>query len=250
MTRGTLAEASPYSYTTESVVSIPYVNKDLNLFMDDINVALATTTAGAEIRYTLDGSEPTETSLIYEKPFNLDKTTQIKAKGFKEGFLPSRTLSIQATKAELKTPLNIQPVKNGTSYKYYEGLYHKVADIEKTPLLESGVMPEPSIKSAKQEDHFGYIFSGLINVPEDGVYTFQTRSDDGSVLVIGNEKVVDNDGSHAAIPATGTIALKKGYHAYTLSYFEDYEGEDLSWAWKTPSSKEFAPIPVTALFVK
>ncbi len=29
-------------------------------------------------------------------------TTQIKAKGFKEGFRPSRTLSITATKAELK----------------------------------------------------------------------------------------------------------------------------------------------------
>ena len=51
-----------------------------------------------------------------------------------------------------------------------------MADIEKTPLLEVGVLPEPSIKEAKQKDHFGYIFSGLINVPEDGVYIFQTRS--------------------------------------------------------------------------
>ncbi|WP_294587449.1 GH92 family glycosyl hydrolase [uncultured Bacteroides sp.] len=249
-TRGISAEASPYSYTQESVVSIPYVDRDLNLFLDKAVVTLATATVGAEIRYTLDGSEPTETSLLYEKPFELDKTTQIKAKGFKEGFRPSRALSIRATKAELKAALPVHPTQNGTSYKYFEGIYQKVADIEKTPLLGTGVLPEPSIKGAKQEDHFGYIFSGLIEVPEDGVYTFQTRSDDGSVLYMDGELVVNNDGSHAAIPATGLVALKKGFHSYQLYYFEDYEGEHLSWAWKLPSAKELAPIPTSALFVK
>lgn len=249
-TRGTSEEASPYSYTKEKVVSIPYVDRDLNLFMGNTEIVLATTTKDAEIRYTLDGSEPTETSALYEKPFGVDKTVQLKAKGFKNGFRPSSTLSIKATKAELKASLPVNPTKNGTSYKYFEGTYQKVADIEKTPLLETGVMPEPSIKGAKLEDHFGYIFSGLINVPEDGVYTFQTRSDDGSVLYIGDELVVNNDGSHAAIPATGLIALKKGYHPYKLYYFEDYEGEHLSWAWKLPSADEFAPIPASALFVK
>ena len=57
-------------------------------------------------------------------------------------------------------------------------------------------------------------------------------------------------GSHAAIPATGYIALEKGFHPYILYYFEDYEGEHLSWFWKLPSAKELAPIPTSALFVK
>ena len=140
--RGISEEASPYSYTKEKVVSIPYVDRDLNLFMDKVTVALATTTEGAELRYTLDGTEPTEKSLLYDKPFKVDMTTQIKAKGFKEGFRPSRTLSITATKAELKASLPVHPSRNGTSYKYFEGTYQKVADIEKTPLLEVGVLPE------------------------------------------------------------------------------------------------------------
>lgn len=129
--RGISEEASPYSYTKEKVVSIPYVDRDLNLFMDKVTVALATTTEGAELRYTLDGTEPTEKSLLYDKPFKVDMTTQIKAKGFKEGFRPSRTLSITATKAELKASLPVHPSRNGTSYKYFEGTYQKVADIEK-----------------------------------------------------------------------------------------------------------------------
>ena len=250
LTRGIAEESFPYSYTKENVVSIPYVDKDLNLFMDMVNVTLATATSDAEIRYTLDGSEPTEQSKLYKEPFELDQTTQIKAKGFKEGFRPSSTLSIQATKAELKAALPVHPSRNGTSYKYFEGVYRKVADMEKTPLIASGIIQEPSIKGAKQEDHFGYIFSGLIEVPEDGVYTFQTRSDDGSVLYISDELVVNNDGSHAAIPATGFIALKKGFHPYILYYFEDYEGEHLSWAWKIPSAEKLSPIPASVLFVK
>lgn len=51
-----------------------------------------------------------------------------------------------------------------------------------------------------------------------------TKSDDGSVLVIGDRKVVDNDGSHASVMATGRVALEAGLHPYTLMYFEDYEG--------------------------
>lgn len=250
MARGISAESAPYSYTKENVVSIPYVDKDLNLFMDKITVALGTATAGAEIRYTLDGSEPTQQSPLYEKPFELDKTTLIKVKGFKEGFRASHTLSMLATKAEMRPALAVHPVQAGTSYRYYEGTYQKVADMEKTPLLDTGVMPEPSIANARQEDHFGYIFSGLIEVPEDGIYTFMTSSDDGSVLYIGDEMVVNNDGSHAAIPATGAIALRKGFHPYKLYYFEDYEGESLSWAWKLPSAQELTPIPSSALYVK
>lgn len=248
--RGTQATSFPYSYTQEETASIPYVDRDLNLFMDKTTIALATATPGAEIRYTLDGTEPTETSPLFEQPFEIDRTMQIKARGFKDGFRPSSILSITATKAELKAAMNVQPTQNGCRYSYYEGTYQYVADITKSPLLEKGIMPEPSIEGAKQEDHFGYLFSGLINVPEDGVYTFQTRSDDGSVLYIDGELVVNNDGSHAAIPATGLIALKKGMHAYELQYFEDYEGEHLSWGWKTPSSNEITPIPASALFVK
>lgn len=250
MTRGVSEESAPYSYTKEKVVSIPYVDRDLNLFMDKVTVALATATAGAEIRYTLDGSEPTELSLLYEKPLELDRTMPVKAKAFKEGFRSSNTLSIVATKAEMKPALAVHPVQNGTSYKYFEGTYRKVADIERTPMVDAGIMPEPSIKEAKQEDHFGYIFSGLIEVPEDGIYTFMTRSDDGSVLYIGDEVVVNNDGSHAAIPATGAVALQKGFHTYKLYYFEDYEGEELSWAWKLPSAQDLSPIPASVLYVK
>ena len=249
--RGVTADSAPYSFTKEAVVSIPYVDKDLNLFMDSVMVNLATATAVATVHYTLDGSEPTQQSPVFNAPLVLKNTTQINAKAFKDGFQPSSTLSIQATKAVLnrgKIILDHQP-KNGTTYKYYEGHFQKVADMQQKHFVEKGIVSEPSLEKARQEDHYGFEFSGLIDVPEDGVYTFQTRSDDGSVLYIDQTLEVDNDGSHAAIPATGSIALKKGWHSYRLLYIEDYEGQHLSWAWKLPSGEKLEPIPASRLYV-
>lgn len=247
--RGTGVEAYPYSLTKGAVVSIPYTTKDLNLFMDVTEVDLGSATAGATIYYTLDGSEPDESALLYQKPFEISGSLTIKARAYKDGYTPSRMFVIEASKALMAKGINAQAKENGVNYHYYEGYYQRVDEIEKSELKERGKMSEPSIKNAREEDHFGYIFSGIIYVPEDGVYEFMTRSDDGSVLFINNTKVVDNDGSHAAVIATGRIALSKGYHPYKLLYFEDYEGEHLSWFWKKPSSEKFESVPVGNLFI-
>ncbi|MEO6358723.1 MAG: chitobiase/beta-hexosaminidase C-terminal domain-containing protein, partial [Ferruginibacter sp.] len=47
-----------------------------------VNVTLSTTTSGAVIRYTTDGSSPTPTSAIYLSPLNITVTTTIKARAF------------------------------------------------------------------------------------------------------------------------------------------------------------------------
>lgn len=243
--------AAPHSATLTPGVAIPYTTADLNLFLTEVAVPLGTTTPDARIYYTLDGSEPSEVSARYTSPLKIDRTLTLKVKAFKPGLRPSPTLSLQATKAVLREPMSVASgLTQGVSYAYYEGKFARVSEIEQGTLRAKGIMSEPSIKEALREDHYGYVFTGLIHVPEDGVYTFQTRTDDGSALYIGDAKVVDNDGSHAAVPATGMVALKKGYHPYKLFYFEDYEGQHLEWAWKLPSAADLAPIPTSELFIR
>ena len=243
--RGTDDAAAPHSLTRGEVVSIPYTTQNVSLFTDPIAVALATTTSGAEIRYTLDGSEPTETSALYAAPVPVDRSLTLKAKGFKPGAAPSRTLTLEAEKAVFRkgAPAGETAMRPGVAYSYYEGVFSCVDDIRKGKYVSSGTMPAPSIAQAPQEDHFGYIFTGSILIPERGVWEFMTKSDDGSVLMIGDRKVVDNDGSHASVMATGRVALEAGLHPYTLLYFEDYEGQDLSWGWKAPGAEGFEAIP-------
>ena len=64
-------------------------------------VTLTCAESGSEIRYTLDGRVPTETSTLYTgKSFNVFDTTQIKARAFKAGRLPSAIVSARIVRLQ------------------------------------------------------------------------------------------------------------------------------------------------------
>lgn len=66
-------------------------------FDDSILVTLACGTDGAEIHYTLDGSEPTTASSRYEAPIRLTATTTLKARAFRSDYNPSDILTATFT---------------------------------------------------------------------------------------------------------------------------------------------------------
>lgn len=54
-----------------------------------IMVSMSTTTPSGEIRYTTNGSDPTDTSTLYSTSFEVSSTTTIKARTFAAGYAPS-----------------------------------------------------------------------------------------------------------------------------------------------------------------
>ncbi len=57
---------------------------------EPFSLALSSATPGAVIRYTLDGSEPSETSgIFYSQPLTIDKTQTVRAVAYAPGFLAS-----------------------------------------------------------------------------------------------------------------------------------------------------------------
>ena len=241
---------APYSLTAEPFVSVPAVAEDLYLFKDSSPVSIICRTEGAEVRYTLDGSEPGADSPLYTGPFTLDRSARIAMRAFKDGMQPSDIAIVKAEKAvysKASYPENMQP---GCRYTYHRGIFSETADVLASPAVSRGVMERPAIEEAPDEDHFGYIFTGYIDVPEKGIYDFSLTSDDGAVLDIDGRRVVDNDGSHSAISTFGRIPLEKGLHSYRLIYLEDYEGEHLSWGWRPEKEDLFSPVPSDRLFYK
>ena len=154
-----------------------------------------------------------------------------------------------ATKAEYRAPVQLTGLRHGGRYSFHEGTFAWSEDVEKSPVKKSGVMQEPTLDLAPVEDHFGYIFTGFIDIPEDGIWSFSLTSDDGAILEIDGTLVVDNDGSHSAITTFGRIPLLKGMHPYKIIYLEDYEGQELRLAWRAEGEKRFSPIPKENLYL-
>jgi len=63
------------------------------VFREPVMVELLTRVPGAKMRYTLDGTDPTKDSPVYETPIRLEKTARVMAKAFKTGVGFSPTFS-------------------------------------------------------------------------------------------------------------------------------------------------------------
>ena len=90
-------------------------------------------------------------------------------------------------------------------------------------------------------DNVGAVFEGYLVAPADGLYTLETESDDGSLLYIGDELVVDNNGLHGMQTAGGQIGLKQGPHALRIEFFEAGGGAGLVYRWAGPGGSGVVP---------
>ena len=70
-------------------VAEPQFNPASCLFYPSTNVTITCTTEGATIRYTTDGTDPTESSPVYSGPIFIDDDTMVKARAWKNGMNPS-----------------------------------------------------------------------------------------------------------------------------------------------------------------
>jgi hypothetical protein len=81
----------------------PYLEYPSSFFKDSMRVQMHFAMQGAEIWYTLNGTEPGIADQRYESPFVLtNEKTVVKAKAFAMGYLPSETVSASFYRSGLK----------------------------------------------------------------------------------------------------------------------------------------------------
>jgi len=73
------------------VVPPPVISPGQGAYSQPVDVTLRDEEPGAVIRYTVDGSLPTSSDTVYEKPIHLTGPTILRAKAFKPGFTKSIT---------------------------------------------------------------------------------------------------------------------------------------------------------------
>ncbi len=115
--------------------------------------------------------------------------------------------------------------KGSTAYSYYEGSWTTLPDFAKLTPSATGFGPAFDLAAARRQTEYALKFDGVFRAPADGTYMFTTSSDDGSKLYVGGKQVVENDGIHPIQSTSGTVTLKKGSHAVTVTFFQG-NGED------------------------
>ena len=70
-------------------------------FSGSQTVEISCATPGAEIRYTFDGTEPTESSMLYNGSFAITNSAVVKAKAFAERMRPSETAVAEYVRAAI-----------------------------------------------------------------------------------------------------------------------------------------------------
>lgn len=142
----------------------------------------------------------------------------------------------------LREPENPSNTVNGLDYQYYQGIWNYLPDFSQMSPVKSGTIDYPGFSPITQQDNFAMQFTGFIDIPADGYYTFYLSSDDGSKLYVGDLNLINNDGLHAIAEASGRIGLKAGKHAFTVNFFEKGGDQVLTLSYDGPGiTKQLVP---------
>ena len=111
---GCSAVSDSYQYTVSSL-NLTIFPESGNYNYAQKQITMSSSETGVEIRYTLNGSEPTAQSTLYSGPISLTEPYVVKAKAFKDRYLPSSTVT-KDYKIILPVPIATPESKTYTSY--------------------------------------------------------------------------------------------------------------------------------------
>lgn len=192
---------------------------------------------GAQIRYTLDGTDPGPDTVLYRAPVTLVSSHVVKARAF-VGERASQTATGYYRLADSNAG-------NGIRYSYYEGEEWSFLPVfDSLQPVSTGTTYQfrvGDINTAQR--HFGIVFEAELQVDEGGEHKFYTYSDDGSKLFINGQEVVNNDGAHGTIERSGAINLQPGRHDIRVEYFNEAGGYWLEVMHKAPGQAKSVIMP-------
>ena len=144
-----------YPNTTVGMVEPPDIKASELRFSKPLSVTLSSKSKG-EIRYTLDGSEPDETSSLYTNPFVLTSTTVVKARVFVKNGSPSFTSTHKfnydyIVKTDFSRKPNT-PYNKNVETALFDGIEGSVDDLTRDWLGFSGKSVTTTLELAKPID--------------------------------------------------------------------------------------------------
>jgi alpha-N-acetylglucosaminidase len=249
--RTDLSEAQPVDDLVKAIRSLsaeersmvhvagePVIRTATPIFVEgDSAVVTIDAEPGAEVRYTLDGSVPVQTSVRYTGPLAFRSNQQVRARAF----MPERWNSTTSGLSVVRVGKN-----NGLNYVYYGEPVSDLSDSAWVRLEggKTGRMFDFSARpDSSRKKNYAVGYTGFLLIDTPGDYTFATESDDGSRLFVDGACVVENGGYHGTRERTGTRTLERGYHTIEVRYFQSGGASVLNVTYQGPGiAKQRLPL--------
>lgn len=241
-------------YNRMDVLGIHYRLPDLTgivenrVFLDSTVLDVKSPKADLMVHYTDNNTQPTVQSPVLNKPVTIKKSCTYKIAAFNQKGIHGDVYTSHFKKTALKPAVQVKRNFTGQNVQYYVGHFKTVKNLDSATAQSKWNQPDLTVDQRKaQAGAFGLRYNGLITVPSDGIYSFYLTADDGAVLRIAHQVVVDNDGLHSAKEKSGQIALQKGSHFFQLDFIEGGGGYTLKLQYSEPGSAVKKDIPASWL---
>ncbi|MES2002984.1 MAG: alpha-L-fucosidase [Bacteroidota bacterium] len=240
---------SPYAYVVKisnygAFLRKPKIDVVYKEDMSGATISIANSTAGATLQYSSNNGK----FIAYTQPFEVKGDAVIKAFATKgNSYLPSDTAETKTAGLSLMKSVTATKVLPGLNYRYYESDVMNMSVFKEAAALKQGVADKVSVTIKQRKEKYGLVFEGYIRIDKTTGYTFFTTSDDGSILEIDGQVVVNNDGNHGFEEKEGRCYLEKGYHTIKLRYFDSGGGNNLLFSYQ-PINQAKTEVPATVLF--
>jgi hypothetical protein len=123
------------------------------------------------------------------------------------------------------TPVNLIAagrLEPGITYHYFTGAWTSLPDFSALDPERSDSCSSIDITGVPHRPtSFGIVFSGYVDIPFNGDYTFYAKSSDGSALLLNDSELINNDGIHAyPVEDSASVGLSVGKYLITVRYFD------------------------------
>jgi|GEM_PF-4506128 len=121
-----------------------------------------------------------------------------------------------------RDPENPSGTSSGVNYAYYQGAnwWDRRPNVDDLKPVRTGTKSYFDISGNTQADNFAFKYTGFIDVPTTGMYTFYTYADDACDLYVGGALVVNNNTKNVVAERSGKIELKAGRHSFSVVYMD------------------------------